>query len=150
MVPTHLRRFVSVSSQLLTSQRLTSFILLVGLGAPRWAQMLWGTSGIGLHLPWAGSAGPYLSICLWLWLGVLDSIQGIGLGMMLLQVRSIFLQRFEIAPELSGTSSQTLSRVYVGAALAAAQVVSSSPSFFLVEIEADHLPTANSSDPRSQ
>lgn len=64
------------------------FALTVGLGAPRWCQMLWGTSSIGLYLPWAGSAGPYITICLWLWLGVLDSIQGVGLGMMLLQVRS--------------------------------------------------------------
>ncbi|KAK4704606.1 hypothetical protein P7C70_g1601, partial [Phenoliferia sp. Uapishka_3] len=79
-------------------------IFAVGLGAPRWCQMLWGTSGVGVYLPWAGSAGPYLSICLWLWLGVLDSIQGVGLGMMLLQ---------------------TLSRVHVGAALALAQVIGS-------------------------
>ncbi|KAL8283489.1 hypothetical protein RQP46_005592 [Phenoliferia psychrophenolica] len=77
-------------------------IFAVGLGAPRWCQMLWGTSSIGLYLPWAGVAGPYISTCLWLWLGVLDSIQGVGLGMMLLQ---------------------TLSRVHVGAALASAQVV---------------------------
>ncbi|KAL8279670.1 hypothetical protein RQP46_007983 [Phenoliferia psychrophenolica] len=79
-------------------------IFAVGLGAPRWCQMLWGTSSIGVYLPWAGVAGPWISISLWLWLGVLDSIQGVGLGMMLLQ---------------------TLSRVHVGAALAAAQVVGS-------------------------
>ncbi|KAL8276805.1 hypothetical protein RQP46_010810 [Phenoliferia psychrophenolica] len=46
-------------------------IFAVGLGAPRWCQMLWGTSSIGLYLPWAGVAGPYISTCLWLWLGVL-------------------------------------------------------------------------------
>ena len=48
--------------------------------------MLWGTSSLALYIPWAGSAGPYLGICLWLWLGVLDAIQGVGLGMILLQV----------------------------------------------------------------
>jgi alpha-1,3-glucan synthase len=49
-------------------------------------QMLWGTSSLALYVPWAGRAGPYLSISLWLWLGVLDAIQGVGLGMILLQV----------------------------------------------------------------
>jgi hypothetical protein len=39
-------------------------------------QMLWGTSSLALYVPWAGRAGPYLSISLWLWLGVLDAIQG--------------------------------------------------------------------------
>ena len=57
----------------------------VGLGAPRWAQMLWGTSNIGVNLPWAGSASPILGRCLWLWLGVLDAVQGVGVGMLLLQ-----------------------------------------------------------------
>lgn len=50
--------------------------------------MLWGTSSLALYIPWAGSAGPYLGICLWLWLGVLDAIQGVGLGMILLQVHN--------------------------------------------------------------
>lgn len=48
--------------------------------------MLWGTSSLALYIPWAGSGGPYLGISLWLWLGVLDAIQGVGLGMILLQV----------------------------------------------------------------
>jgi hypothetical protein len=48
--------------------------------------MLWGTSSLALYIPWAGKAGPYLGISLWLWLGVLDAIQGVGLGMILLQV----------------------------------------------------------------
>ncbi|KAK0624883.1 alpha-1,3-glucan synthase-like protein [Bombardia bombarda] len=58
----------------------------LGLGAPRWAQTLWGTSGIGLYLPWAGGpvASAILSRCLWLWLGLLDTIQIVGLGMTLL------------------------------------------------------------------
>ncbi|KAK3936421.1 hypothetical protein QBC46DRAFT_357497 [Diplogelasinospora grovesii] len=58
----------------------------LGLGAPRWAQELWGTSGIGLYLPWAGGpvASAVISRCLWLWLGLLDTIQIVGLGMTLL------------------------------------------------------------------
>ncbi|KAG9102015.1 Cell wall alpha-1,3-glucan synthase ags1 [Ceratobasidium sp. 370] len=61
-------------------------IFAVGLGAPRWCQMLWGTSSLALYIPWAGKAGPYLGTSLWLWLGVLDAVQGVGLGMILLQV----------------------------------------------------------------
>ncbi|PCH38049.1 glycosyltransferase family 5 protein [Wolfiporia cocos MD-104 SS10] len=79
-------------------------VFAVGLGAPRWCQMLWGTSSLALYIPWAGSAGPYLGISLWLWLGVLDAIQGVGLGMILLQ---------------------TLSRLHVCATLAFAQIIGS-------------------------
>ncbi|KIJ57158.1 glycosyltransferase family 5 protein [Sphaerobolus stellatus SS14] len=77
-------------------------VFAVGLGAPRWCQMLWGTSSLALYIPWAGAAGPYLGTSLWLWLGVLDAIQGVGLGMILLQ---------------------TLSRLHVCATLAFAQVI---------------------------
>ncbi|KAF7323001.1 Modular protein with glycoside hydrolase family 13 and glycosyltransferase family 5 domains [Mycena chlorophos] len=77
-------------------------VFAVGLGAPRWCQMLWGTSSLALYIPWAGTAGPYLGISLWLWLGVLDAIQGVGLGMILLQ---------------------TLSRLHVCATLAFAQII---------------------------
>ncbi|KAJ5639926.1 uncharacterized protein N7484_007788 [Penicillium longicatenatum] len=76
-------------------------IFAVGLGAPRWAQMLWGTSGIGLWVPWivGGPRGSALGgRILWLWLGVLDSIQGVGIGMMLLQT----LTRIHIAATLCG------------------------------------------------
>ncbi|KAG0152207.1 hypothetical protein CROQUDRAFT_85940 [Cronartium quercuum f. sp. fusiforme G11] len=79
-------------------------IFAVGLGAPRWCQMLWGTSSIALYVPWAGKGGPYLATSLWLWLGVLDAIQGVGLGMILLQ---------------------TLSRVHVAATLCLAQIIGS-------------------------
>ena len=52
----------------------------MGLGAPRWAQILWSTSGMGHYLPW--TAGPIASglagRSLWLWLGVLDALQGVG------------------------------------------------------------------------
>ena len=66
--------------------------------------MLWGTSSLALYIPWAGAAGPYLGLSLWLWLGVLDAIQGVGLGMILLQ---------------------TLSRLHVCATLAFAQIIGS-------------------------
>ena len=61
-------------------------LFAIGLGAPRFAQIWWGTSNIGLYLPWAGTyaAGAMVSRALWLWLGVLDAIQGVGLGMMML------------------------------------------------------------------
>ncbi|KAE9386577.1 hypothetical protein BT96DRAFT_1005962 [Gymnopus androsaceus JB14] len=49
-------------------------VFAVGLGAPRWCQILWGTSGIAYYVPWAHNGGPYLAIGLWLWLGVLDSV----------------------------------------------------------------------------
>ncbi|RAH49427.1 alpha-1,3-glucan synthase Ags3 [Aspergillus brunneoviolaceus CBS 621.78] len=59
----------------------------LSLGAPRWAQIWWGTSNIGHYLPWAGSltSGALVSRAIWLWLGVLDEIQQVGLGMILLQ-----------------------------------------------------------------
>ncbi|KAJ5081763.1 hypothetical protein NUU61_010027 [Penicillium alfredii] len=62
-------------------------VVACGLGAPRWAQIWWGTSGSGLFLPWAGSytSGALVSRSLWLWLGVLDALQGLGFGMILLQ-----------------------------------------------------------------
>lgn len=78
----------------------------IGLGAPRWAQIWWATSGIGQWLPWAGgyTSGALLSRSIWLWLGVLDSVQGVGLGMILLG---------------------TLTRVHVAFTLITAQVLGS-------------------------
>ncbi|KAH8750212.1 glycosyl transferase group 1 [Diaporthe sp. PMI_573] len=75
-------------------------VFSVGLGAPRWAQMLWGTSGVGLYLPWLGSAvaSAVVSRILWLWLGVLDTIQGVGVGMVLL----LTLTRQHVAATLVG------------------------------------------------
>lgn len=67
-------------------------------------QMLWGTSSLALYIPWAGHSGPYLGLSLWLWLGVLDAVQGVGLGMILLQ---------------------TLSRLHVCATLAFSQIIGS-------------------------
>jgi alpha-1,3-glucan synthase len=81
-------------------------LFAIGLGAPRWAQMLWGTSGLGLFLPWVGTpwAGALVSRLLWLWLGLLDSVQGVGIGMILLT---------------------TLTRMHVAGALIGAQVLGS-------------------------
>jgi len=75
-------------------------LFATGLGAPRWAQLLWGASGIGLYLPWAGTPvlSAILSRCLWLWLGVLDSVQGVGVGMVLL----LTLTRQHVAATLVG------------------------------------------------
>ena len=68
--------------------------------------MFWSTSSIGLYLPWAGGpiASALVSRSLWLWLGLLDTIQGVGFGM-------IFLQ--------------TLTRIHVAFTLIAAQVLGS-------------------------
>ncbi|BDD64063.1 hypothetical protein MAP00_008908 [Monascus purpureus] len=70
-------------------------IFAIGLGCPRWCQMLWGTSNIGAYVPWAGggAASALVGRGLWLWLGVLDAIQGVGFGMILLNT----LTRFHIA-----------------------------------------------------
>ncbi|KIK71072.1 glycosyltransferase family 5 protein [Collybiopsis luxurians FD-317 M1] len=79
-------------------------VFAVGLGAPRWCQIYWGVSGIATYVPWASSGGPYLAVGLWLWLGVLDSVQGVGLGLILLQ---------------------TLSRLHVTVTLAFSQILGS-------------------------
>ena len=81
-------------------------LFAIGLGAPRWAQIWWGTSGIGLYVPWMWSftSGALLSRAIWLWLGVLDALQGVGFGMILLQ---------------------TLTRIHVCFTLLAAQVIGS-------------------------
>jgi alpha-1,3-glucan synthase len=81
-------------------------VFAIGLGAPRWCQMLWGTSNIGQYVPWVGgpTASALVSRALWLWLGVLDAIQGVGFGMILLQ---------------------TLTRIHIAFTLLAAQVLGS-------------------------
>ncbi|KAL2820139.1 hypothetical protein BDW59DRAFT_150966 [Aspergillus cavernicola] len=63
-------------------------VFACGLGAPRFIQIWWGISGIGYFLPWVAggyTGGALVSRSLWLWLGVLDSIQGLGFGIILLQ-----------------------------------------------------------------
>ena len=85
----------------------------MGLGAPRWAQMLWGTSNIGTYVPWAG--GPVISAIagrsLWLWLGVLDAVQGVGFGMILLQTLTRFHVLFTlIAAQVLGSIATIAAR----------------------------------------
>ena len=50
---------------------------------------------MGSYLPWVGSPAGSAVLCraLWLWLGVLDALQGVGIGMLLLQT----LTRFHIS-----------------------------------------------------
>jgi alpha-1,3-glucan synthase len=79
-------------------------IFAIGLGAPRWVQILWSCTPWGQFLPWAGSplASALLGRSLWLWLGVLDALQGVGFGMILLQ---------------------TLTRIHISATLIGAQIL---------------------------
>lgn len=81
-------------------------LFAVGLGAPRWGQILFSCSGIGVYLPWTGSAlaSTLVSRSLWLWLGTLDALQGVGFGMILLQ---------------------TLTRLHIAYTLIAAQILGS-------------------------
>ena len=77
-------------------------VFAAGLLSPRWAQMSWSTSNVGYGMSYPGTVGPYFSLGLWLWLGVLDACQSVGLSMMLLQ---------------------TLTRVHVAGTLMLAQIV---------------------------
>ncbi|KAJ6102430.1 hypothetical protein N7486_004857, partial [Penicillium sp. IBT 16267x] len=88
-------------------------IFAVGLGAPRWAQILWATSNIGTYIPWAGGpvAGAIFGRALWLWLGVLDSIQGVGFGMILLHTMTRFHVTFTLlAAQVIGSIATILAR----------------------------------------
>ncbi|CAI6336658.1 unnamed protein product [Periconia digitata] len=88
-------------------------IFAIGLGAPRWAQMLWGTSGMGLYVPWAATpaVGALLGRSLWLWLGVLDALQGVGFGMILLQTMTRFHVAFTlIAAQVIGSVATIAAR----------------------------------------
>lgn len=83
-------------------------IFAIGLGAPRWAQTLWSCSNIGLYLPWTGSAiaSAIVGRSLWLWLGVLDALQGVGFGMILLQTLTrIHISATLIASQILGTTT---------------------------------------------
>ena len=76
-------------------------VFAISLGAPRWCQIWWSTSGMGVWLPWIVSpvSGALMGRALWLWLGVLDALQGVGFGMILLQT----LTRFHVAFVLVGS-----------------------------------------------
>ncbi|KAM7188085.1 family 5 putative glycoside hydrolase family 13/Glycosyltransferase [Rhypophila sp. PSN 637] len=93
-------------------------VLAIGLGAPRWAQIFWGVSGVGTSLPWvlpssvnSATAGALVSRGLWLWLGVLDALQGTGVGMMLLQTTTRFHNNFAlVAAQVLGSIATALGR----------------------------------------
>ncbi|KAH7329967.1 hypothetical protein BKA65DRAFT_527674 [Rhexocercosporidium sp. MPI-PUGE-AT-0058] len=96
-------------ARLLKALKSHSWILplaAIGLGAPRWGQILWSCSNIDAWVPWAGSVvdSALVGRSLWLWLGVLDALQGVGFGMLLMQ---------------------TLTRVHVAYTLIVAQVLGS-------------------------
>lgn len=105
--------FLYVFAALSTRHSWVLPVFAMGLGAPRWAQMLWGTSNIGQYVPWAG--GPVVSAIagrsLWLWLGVLDAVQGVGFGMILLQTLTRFHVLFTlIAAQVLGSVATILAR----------------------------------------
>ncbi|KAK5662545.1 hypothetical protein OQA88_8457 [Cercophora sp. LCS_1] len=110
--------WVALFSQLAHLSREHSWIfpvLAIGLGASRWAQTFWGISGVGTSLPWAigGSpaGGALVSRALWLWLGVLDALQGTGVGMMLLQTTTRFHNNFAlVAAQVLGSIATILGR----------------------------------------
>ncbi|KAJ9616593.1 Cell wall alpha-1,3-glucan synthase ags1 [Cladophialophora chaetospira] len=89
-------------------------VFAIGLGAPRWCQMLWGTSSFGLWVPWMPGgplAGALAGRSLWLWLGVLDSVQGVGFGMMLLHTLTrLHIAVTLIASQLLGTGITLLAK----------------------------------------
>ncbi|KAK1753174.1 family 5 putative glycoside hydrolase family 13/Glycosyltransferase [Echria macrotheca] len=90
-------------------------VLAIGLGAPRWAQTFWGISGVGTTLPWvvgeSAAGGALVSRALWLWLGVLDALQGTGFGMMLLQTTTRFHNSFTlIAAQVLGSIATMVGR----------------------------------------
>ncbi|CAG7931725.1 unnamed protein product [Penicillium olsonii] len=88
-------------------------IFAIGLGAPRWAQILWATSNIATYIPWAGGpvAGAIFGRALWLWLGVLDALQGVGFGMILLSTMTRFHVTFTLlAAQVVGSVATILAR----------------------------------------
>jgi alpha-1,3-glucan synthase len=95
-------------------------IFAIGLGAPRWAQILWSCTPIGQFLPWAGTplASALLGRGVWLWLGLLDALQGVGFGMILLQ---------------------TLTRVHISATLIGAQILGSGVTMLARAVGPDRL-----------
>jgi alpha-1,3-glucan synthase len=106
--------FLVILSKLSKSHSWILPVFAIGLGAPRWCQMLWGTSNVGQYLPWAGSAltSAILGRCLWLWLGVLDALQGVGFGMILLQTMTRFHITFTLlAAQVLGSIATILARL---------------------------------------
>ena len=70
---------------------------------------------MGLYLPWGSAVGSAIAgRSLWLWLGVLDALNGVGIGTMLLQT----LTRHHVAVTL--TAAQVLGSAATIAARASA------------------------------
>ncbi|KAL8980698.1 MAG: hypothetical protein Q9177_005804, partial [Variospora cf. flavescens] len=66
-------------------------IFSIGLGCPRWSQILWAISGIATYIPHGSPGlGAVLGRALWCWLAVLDAIQGVGFGIILMQTLTRF------------------------------------------------------------
>ncbi|KAJ3124816.1 Cell wall alpha-1,3-glucan synthase ags1 [Nowakowskiella sp. JEL0407] len=93
-------------------------VFAAGLLTPRWAQMWWAFSNLSVYLPWAGTHDQSISVSIWLWLGVFDSVQMVGLGMMLLQ---------------------TLTRIHMVVVLAIAQILGSLSFLFAYGTAPDRL-----------
>jgi alpha-1,3-glucan synthase len=73
-------------------------IFSVGLAAPLWAQISWSTSNISYSVVFfSGSVSAFVALSVYLWLGILASVQSVGLSMMLLQV--ILFLIFRLLPE---------------------------------------------------
>lgn len=87
-------------------------IFAIGLGAPAWCQMMWGVSGVGHHVPWAGAVGgALLSRAVWLWLGVLTALQDVGFGMILLMTLTrLHITFVFIIAQIIGSAITILSR----------------------------------------
>lgn len=88
-------------------------ILAVGVGAPRWAQIWWAVSGMGTWLPWTNGyiASALISKSLWLWLGVLDTIQSVGIGIILLSTMTTVHIAFPLLmAQVIGTAMTAISR----------------------------------------
>lgn len=68
---------------------------------------------MGTWVPWAGGpvAGALTGRVLWLWLGVLDAVQGVGFGMILLQTLTRFHVTFTlVAAQVLGSVSTMVGR----------------------------------------
>ena len=132
--------FLYIFSHMSKSHSWVLPIFAMGLGAPRWAQILWSTSNMGQYLPW--TVGPMASgvagRSLWLWLGVLDAVQGVGKSLHQLSLTTSFTHlvyiRMPIITQLTHTSItsgfgmillQTLTRFHVLFTLIAAQMLGS-------------------------
>ncbi|RDH26749.1 hypothetical protein BDQ94DRAFT_164227 [Aspergillus welwitschiae] len=91
-------------------------VFACGLGAPRFIQIWWAVSGIGYFLPWTAggyTGGALVSRSLWLWLGILDSIQALGFGIILLQTLTRMHMLFTlVASQILGSMATICARAF--------------------------------------